>query len=157
MSVAFHHLLGDVPRDRHDGLVACLPLGQLRDCGVPQVVEAALEAGLLESIAPRGTPSLVGRVGSTFLFSHHRKTKCLGSADGRRPAQRTRASEHGAVQRDKAASAGVSLGLTDHKLTPHEVDLLPAQELDFLRVHRGVQFQYRRRVAGGVRFRSGRE
>ena len=57
MAVAFHHFLGDVAGDTHDGLVACLPLGQLRDRGMPQVVKAALEAGPLESIAPGGTPS----------------------------------------------------------------------------------------------------
>src|SRR5262252_7236508 len=103
MAVAFHHLLGDVPRDRHDGLVACLPLGQLRDCGVPQVVEAALEAGLLESIAPRGTPSFGWPCGINLAVLAPRENEVLG----------------------------ISLGLTDHKLTPHEVDLLPAQGLDF--------------------------
>ena len=60
MAVALHHLLGDVPRDGHDRHVRRLPLGQLADGAVPQIVEAAVEASLLESITPRGTPTIRG-------------------------------------------------------------------------------------------------
>src|SRR5215472_2177882 len=130
MAVAFHHLVGDVPRDRHDGLVACLPLGQLRDCGVPQVVEAALEAGLLESIAPGGAPSFGWPCGINLPVLAPRENEVLGISGWTPAGPADQGLEHSGVQRDKAASAGVSLGLTDHELTPHEVDLLPAQGLD---------------------------
>jgi hypothetical protein len=73
MAVAFHHFLRDVPCDRHDRLVACLPLGQLRDRGVPQVVEAALEAGLLPANPPMYFPTDLWPQTNVILLKARRK------------------------------------------------------------------------------------
>jgi hypothetical protein len=47
VAVTGQHLRGNVPRNRHDGLVARLRFGKLRDGVVPQMVEAEASRGAL--------------------------------------------------------------------------------------------------------------
>ena len=57
-AVMFQHPAAHMPGYRHDGHIACLRLGELRDAGYSKIVKTAVKPCAFQSMTPRRAPSL---------------------------------------------------------------------------------------------------
>src|SRR5215471_14898454 len=110
-------------RDSHDRHVARLGFGQFSDCGVAQVVEAAVEAGLLESTPPSCPPPFCRTCRVDLHVFAPRKYVVFRPGIWETASPTDERLECHNVQRNHPPFAGVRLALANYKRTLFEIHL----------------------------------
>jgi hypothetical protein len=150
VAVVLEHLLGNVPSDVHDGLIACAAFGEVGNQRVPVVVPTALHLGIGAHIVPCRLEGGDRARRVTWTRLSEGKDIPLGSGLSELlpvPCGIVGKNlEEGGVQRDGTAFAGFRFAAPYSEEFLCEVDLLPSQVPDLGIAHPGVERQRQREI-----------